>query len=193
MSEPANADAPSVARRRVDWNMITAAMAVLIGALALAVSAYTAHLQQMQVRAQVWPQLAYGFHGNERALIVENKGMGPLLLRQARLYVDGRPMRTWNEVFTTVLGAEAGVQAYEYTSLASQMLAPGDRVVALRFEDAALARRVLMTERSRLQFEFCVCSVLDECRGVSERDAASTGWGREAAVCPASVDPPFSG
>ena len=49
---------PSAPKR--NWDASAAVIAAFIGLLALLLSAYTAHLQRTQVRAQVWPALQAG-------------------------------------------------------------------------------------------------------------------------------------
>jgi hypothetical protein len=71
-------------------------IATLIGALAIAVSAYTAYVQRQQVCAQVWPVLELST-SNEPELIVSvsNKGVGPALVRHVIITVDDKPVPNW--------------------------------------------------------------------------------------------------
>src|SRR5436305_688082 len=84
----------------------------LIGVSALFVSAYTAYVQRQQVRAAVWPILEYST-SNEPTIrfIVENKGVGPAIIHDVIVRVDGEPMRTWDNALQKL----AGPGKYNYT------------------------------------------------------------------------------
>ena len=62
------------------------------------VSGYTAFIQRQQVRAQVWPYLILTNYDTERSLNVFNKGVGPAIVRTARVRVDGKAQPDWNHV-----------------------------------------------------------------------------------------------
>lgn len=92
-------------RRQVKWDAIAAIIASLIGFLALLVGGYTAWIQRYtaniqleQVRAQVWPWLVAGNNDNERSVEVLNKGVGPAIVRNAQVFVDGKPQPDWQHV-----------------------------------------------------------------------------------------------
>ena len=70
---------------RIEWDRITAIMAVLIGACALAVSLYTAYLQNAQVRAQTWPYLQMWQSNVDRSYSISNRGVGPARIADVKL------------------------------------------------------------------------------------------------------------
>src|SRR4051812_25027288 len=81
-----------------------AAIATLVGFLALFVSAYTAYEQHLQVRAQVWPILEVTMGNAPIRMWVANKGPGPALVRDVVVRVDGKPIATWGEGLERTLG-----------------------------------------------------------------------------------------
>jgi hypothetical protein len=82
-----------------------AVIATLVGFCALCVSAYTAYMQRQQVRAAVWPILEFD-SGNapDIHLTLANKGVGPAIIRQVIVKVDGQPVRNWMEAVEKILG-----------------------------------------------------------------------------------------
>src|ERR1043165_7033003 len=76
-----------------------------IGISALFVSAYTAYVQRQQVRAAVWPILEFSTSNDPTIrFTVANKGVGPAIVRQVIVTVDGQPVRTWNEALQKLIG-----------------------------------------------------------------------------------------
>ncbi len=72
---------------------------------ALFVSAYTAYMQRQQVRAAVWPILEFDTsNGPMIRFTVDNKGVGPAIIRHVAVKVDGQPVRDWNEALDKLVG-----------------------------------------------------------------------------------------
>src|ERR1043165_8879381 len=72
-------------------------IATLVGVSALFVSAYTAYVQRQQVRAAVWPILEYSTSNDPKIrFTLDNKGVGPAIVRHVVVRVDGEPVRNWN-------------------------------------------------------------------------------------------------
>ena len=95
----------SGAQRSFSPNRYETLVATFIGLCALAVSAYTAYTQRQQMRAAVWPILEYGT-SNEPflRLSLANKGVGPAVIRQVVVRVDGQPVADWQAVLEKLLG-----------------------------------------------------------------------------------------
>ena len=186
-SEPTAAPA----RRPFDWNMLTAVMAVLVGALALGVSVYTARLQQKQVRGEVWPHLAIVHNSAERSLRLVNKGVGPAHLAWTTMAVGDATVTGWSELFGALGLSSEALGDDVVTSLEPQMLAAGESVPALQFASDA-GWQAFQSARGKLRITVCYCSVLEECR---VRGAEAAGFANEdwLDACPAPPRPPFTG
>ncbi len=163
-ADPPGTPGPAATRR--DWNAAAAVIAALIGLLALVVSGYTAMLQRQQVRAEVWPYLQSGISPSQRTVTLENKGVGPAMIRGIEIYVDGRPQRDWRQVFTALdLADLAGTP---YSTINGVVLAAGDRVQQLSFKDVDAFMR-FYAQYPRIQMRLCYCSALQECWQYDER------------------------
>jgi hypothetical protein len=169
-------------KRRIQWDRITALMAVLIGALALAVSIYTAYLQHAQVRAQTWPLLQLWQSTASRSFSVSNRGVGPARILDAKVFVDDREVESFEEAFKALSGSEdfpGGMQSY----FARRVLAANEDVAMIQFEtDADFA--VFMDGRSRIAFDLCYCSVLDDCYRINERASQEQDYLSSVLRCP---------
>jgi hypothetical protein len=161
-----NPGTPEPAPPRRDWNAVAAIIAALIGLLALAVSGYTAVLQRQQVRAEVWPYLQTGISPSQRTLSLENKGVGPGMIRGVEIYVDGQVRRDWPGVFAA-LGLP-DLANTPYSTINGVVLAAGDRVQQLAFKDPDDFMR-FYAQYPRIQMRLCYCSALQECWLFDER------------------------
>jgi hypothetical protein len=128
-----NGDSGAVPRKRVNWDAVTALVAVVIALLATLVSAYAAWEQRQQTRAQVWPHLTVGAVGvlpGESAksshgggLMVDSGGVGPAIVSRVEVLVDGKPASNWNDVFKA-LGYPSGKLNVAASALAHNVFPP---------------------------------------------------------------------
>jgi hypothetical protein len=160
MISPADGNGSSrPAQRR--WDAVAAIVAALIGFLALIVSGYTAFVQRQQVRAQVWPYLILTNYDTDRSLNVFNKGVGPAILRTARVRVDGKPQRDWEHVLDA-LGVPKPRKHY-ISTIHVNVLSAGEHPAIIRFEDEAAYRAFRDAALARMQTDLCYCSTLGDC------------------------------
>ncbi|HJU08809.1 MAG TPA: hypothetical protein VJ727_10060 [Rhodanobacteraceae bacterium] len=145
----------------IRWDAVAAIVASLVGLLALVVAGYTAYIQRQQVSAQVWPYLIGGNSSGDRELLWINKGVGPAIVRDVRVTVDGKPQSDWKAVLRTM-----GFPTLHYyqSTLAGNVLSPGEKLDWIKFNDEA-DYRAFMAAAQRVNFEAvtCYCSTLGEC------------------------------
>jgi hypothetical protein len=160
MSEATSGASPR--RHHRDWDAYAAVIASLVGLLALSVSGYTAYLQRQQVRAQVWPRLELS-RANRQTLIVTNSGVGPARVKSMQVLLDGRPQRTWADLLRA-LGHEP---AYGGSTISGRVLAAGQSLDVYSTDGSEAGRGlfadVFYKHESRIIFNICYCSVLDDC------------------------------
>jgi hypothetical protein len=146
--------------RRRSWDGVAAIIAACVGLLALCVSGYTAYLQRQQVRAQVWPYLEPGMSSSKREITMFNKGVGPAIIRNVQVLVDGKPQGNWKAVFAA-LGLNYD-HHIPYSTLNGIVISGNDHIEQLAFptnEDFNLFAHQV----SRIEMKVCYCSSLDEC------------------------------
>ena len=175
--------APKNARRR-NLDGAAAVIAALVGLLALCVSGYTAWLQRQQVRAQVWPYLILQNYDNEHSLSVVNKGVGPAVVRTARVRVDGKAQSDWDHVLDT-LGVERPPHAYSLSTINSNVLSPGEHTAIISFGDERVYKSFRTAAATRMQTDLCYCSTLDECWAYSDNIFGNAPAVVPLAQCPA--------
>jgi hypothetical protein len=158
--QPAPAELLEHVLRRRSWDGVAAIIAAFVGLLALCVSGYTAYLQRQQVRAQVWPYLEPGMSSSKREITMFNKGVGPAIIRNVQVLVDGKPQGNWKAVFAA-LGLDYD-HHIPYSTLNGIVISGNDHIEQLAFptnEDFNLFAHQV----SRIEMKVCYCSSLDEC------------------------------
>jgi hypothetical protein len=163
----------------------------LIGVSALFVSGYTAYVQRQQVRAAVWPILEYGTSNEPRIrFTLDNKGVGPAIIRNVIVRVDGEPARNWEVALQKLIGP--GQYKFTQSSMSGHVMAAGesmDIMVPHNFDGSALAADksnplwvALNKERGRIAIEICYSSTLGECWTL-RRDASGKSTTTETRSC----------
>lgn len=149
-----------------------AIIATLVGVSALFVSGYTAYVQRQQVRAAVWPILEFNT-SNEPvvALTLQNKGVGPAIIRHVIVTVDGEPVLNWHEALQKLLGP--GKYHFSESTMSSHVLAAGEVMNIftphdednnpLTFQKGGDLWTRLNKDRARIGVEICYSSTLGEC------------------------------
>jgi hypothetical protein len=147
-------------------------IATLVGVSALFVSGYTAYVQRQQVRAAVWPILAFS-SSNEPVIrfTLDNKGVGPAIIGHVAVTVDSQPARDWSEVLQKLLGP--GVHRGTHTTISGHVLAAHESMEVLiphddenhplTLQKAGPLFDALDTGRHRIAIDICYCSTLGEC------------------------------
>ena len=148
------------AQRAIRWDALAAIIASLVGLLALIVAGYTAYVQRQQVRAQVWPYLISGNNDLTQSLVVNNKGVGPAVVRTVQLWINGKPQSDWNRVV-----ANMGLPPHQFfqATINHDVLSPGEELQIIRFPDKALWQRFKTAASNRMAMDICFCSTLGEC------------------------------
>lgn len=169
--------------KKPEWDAVAAVIAALIGLLALVVSGYTAVLQRQQVRAEVWPMLQPAISPSRRSISIENKGVGPAVVRSLKVYVDGDAKRNWPEVMDA-LGL-SDLRDTPSSTVNGIVIAAGETIQQLAFADDEAAFQRFYREYPRIRLQACYCSTLDECWMLDEREPPRVGRRAEVKACPA--------
>ncbi len=155
---------------------LDAIVATLVGVMALLVSGYTALVQRQQVRAQVWPYVTISYGNSPIHIDIENKGVGPALIKNVIVRVDGKPVPTWAALL--IRAGMTDAHDIGYSTFHRSVISPGESVHAFRphdekGDDLYPKPGYGLRLQSALQhstFEICYCSTLDECWTVTDDD-----------------------
>jgi hypothetical protein len=167
-------------------------IATFVGICALAVSGYTAHVQRQQVRAAVWPILEFDTSNEPHIRFsLENKGVGPAIIRHVKVTVDGQPVLNWHEALEKMLGP--GPHSLSESTMSGHVLSAGESMdvmaphnddgSSLTFDKSNPLWNKMNEDRARVAVEICYCSTLGECWTL--RSDAKTGSSTvETRTCP---------
>jgi hypothetical protein len=157
-------ETPQKTKRPFDWDRLIGLSALMASVATVAFLAYQAYLMRVQVEASTWPylQIVEGCCGEGLKVSVQNKGVGPAMVRLAVVKVDGKPKKTWAEVLAALVPDPP--PAVNTASLSRRVLDSGVTVVLLQIDDVAYSSRVHAEFlRGRVLATACYCSVLDKC------------------------------
>lgn len=168
----------TAAARRVRWDAVAAIIAAFVGLLALVVAGYTAYIQRQQVSAQVWPYMLGAVSSGNQELIWINKGVGPAIIRNVEVMVDGKPQSDWLAVLRSLGVADL---KFHQSTLNFNVISSGEKVDWLQFQSKAGYDQFRLLQ-PRLHIKVCYCSTLGDCWVV---DSAISGNGRmQVDTCP---------
>ena len=169
--------APSARPRDPEFWIAIGALAVSAIAMLSSVLQFT--VQRSQERAAAWPfiSLNTAYSSEGFAFVVQNKGMGPALVRRVDVFLDGRPVEGWPGVLDGLYGPghPYGWDRIGATDVEDRVFAPGERVEAFNIpwrapggeagkpgEDDPRVREGF-GDASRFTVCACYCSVLGDC------------------------------
>jgi hypothetical protein len=152
------------------WEAVSGIAAIVVAALAMASTAYSAYLQRKQTHAAVWPRIVVrASRLPQWHLSFENKGVGPAIVRYVALRVDGAPVKTWTELARAVLRRDEK-PAFIYSSAKAATLSSREVLNLFSLQDDGLTGEFVRSA-NRLSFSVCYCSIFDDCWMVDDPDA----------------------
>ena len=158
-------------------------IATLVGVSALFVSGYTAYVQRQQLRAAVWPILQFNSSNEPHVrLSLDNKGVGPAIVRHVKVTVDAQPVRNWHDALQKLLGP--GRHSFSESTMTGHVLSAGesmnilvphsDEGKPLTSEKSDPLYAAADEARKRVGVEICYCSTLGECWTVRSDGSSSS-------------------
>ena len=150
-----------------------AVIATFVGLCALCVSGYTAYIQRQQVRAAVWPILQFdSSNAPDIHFTLANKGVGPAIIRNVIVKVDGQPVKNWYEVLDKLVGP--GQHPGSESDMSGRVFAAGETTTVFTPFDPATGKPFafdksnplwvkMNKDRERITVEICYSSTLGEC------------------------------
>lgn len=181
-------------RREIQYETF---IVTLIGISALFVSGYTAYVQRQQVRAAVWPILEYGTSNEPKIrFTIDNKGVGPAIIRNVIVRVDGEAVRNWYSALQKLLGP--GEYKFTQSTISGHTFSAGESMDVmvphdsdggpLTMEKSGALWTALNKQRGRVAIEICYSSTLGNC-WILRRDANTRSTTTEVRNC--LIIPPF--
>jgi len=143
--------------------MIVAFSAVMISFVALGVGIYEAHLERSFHSASVWPRVEVfrSYNSKRFSYVVINSGIGPAIVKSAKVSLNDRYFSNWKEAVTATTQASPAEVFVGNSHISNRVISPDKELDILTISDKALAK--LLAQSDNLAIELCYCSVFDEC------------------------------
>jgi hypothetical protein len=137
--------------------------ALLISAVACIASLYQLHMASSSMSAQTWPYVTIGWRyaNDETAIVVDNDGLGPALIRDVVLSVDHRPQTDALAAVRQIV-SDSGAEIRLDALVRGNVIRAGNSLSFLAVHGAAWANQ-LRTAQSRVTLQICYCSILGRC------------------------------
>lgn len=157
-------------KKRFSTEMIVALSAVVVSIMTLFVYIYQARIMMDQQHTSVWPYIEwtptyYSEENQEFYISVINKGVGPALVKDTKLYLDDT-LYTYNEYdkfIEKLLGPGKRKALWVMTSsVANRVMAPGEEVKLFHVKNWKDAR-IPDIQRKRYRLSICYCSIYGDC------------------------------
>jgi len=164
--------------------MIAAAAAVVVAVVQTNIMKEEAEMEREHARLSVQPSIWFFRRfstGDEPnfAFLVQNKGLGPAIVEQFEIKVDGETVLHWNDVVEKVseekfhLKGESRVEGSSYSSIPTgHVVQAGEEIRPYRLIENGELVRLLANASGRIEISACACSVYKECwqtTGLGER------------------------
>jgi hypothetical protein len=153
--------------RSVRLDLVIAACALLVSSLATAASWWQTRVIQQQLSAQVWPYVSVsaGMNNDVVQFTVENDGLGPAVIRNASISVDGKMQPSFIAVMHAIVGPNMVRRKPrgERIALAISSVSPGsvlrvgDPLVVFSLTSKHFARPFLLG-LARADTRICYCA-----------------------------------
>lgn len=163
---------------RLDLNSIGTIAALVLSIVAISISVLEVTTMRTQQRAEVWPylQINSSYSADKYRILLENKGVGPALVKSVKMYVDGQ-LATANNFDNIIVDLVGKENAFSYDVY--EVFDPDQSVISsqeqIRLFSVPLVNRdksagrflpgIKFAEQSKDRFNIsvCYCSIHNDC------------------------------
>ncbi len=183
---------------RINSETLVAYSAILIAVVTAIVAVYDANINRKYQSISIWPHVVHNTTTNfgtpaKFELLLENKGLGPAVIKDYSISVDGKKVASWQEAFSILsegkfdfYQALNNAKASQTTIFRDHTILPNEEVnVASVFDPDFVP--LFGTEIKRITIETCYCSLYGECWKVTGFDKPAV----EMDACPVQEEKDF--
>lgn len=155
---------------RVNVNVLLGLSAVFLSASALIVSIIQTTIFKEQQYATVWPymQLSAFYSGNSYSFGLENKGVGPAIIKDFTYTYQGKSFKSTREAFAALFGG--GVKGVGYSAIAKDyVFKSGESIAILTIDmpDSLIQEYISKWESADLTLDVIYSDVYGNCWNIS--------------------------
>lgn len=161
-----------------DLNNIATIGAVILSIIAISISVLEVSTMRTQQRAAVWPYLQINttYSADGFKVLLENKGVGPALIQDMSILIDGKPLPTSNfdNIVEELVGREDAFSydVYQVFNPNKSVVSPQEKIrlfsvplrnVGTNKGDFVPGIRFAEQAGKRLNMNICYCSIHKDC------------------------------
>lgn len=141
-----------------------AATAFVVSVCSLFIYIYQSKIMAEQQQVAAWPYVEwYTSNVEGYKLTVQNKGIGPAIVRKVALKIDGRPLEGNGALIDAVMGAQNDVK-WINSGLAGRVLSANETVSILTIPDPLHAREYQgRLAKRKFELDITYCSIYGRC------------------------------
>lgn len=163
-------------RNKLDLNGIATIGAVILSVVAISISILEVTTMRTQQKSAVWPylQINSSYTDGKYQILLENKGVGPALIKNLTLLVDDEPAYEFDKIISDLVGLENAFSydVYQVSNPANSVISSREKIrmfsVPLRnndLENSVFTLGVIFAEQANQRFNIaiCYCSIHEDC------------------------------
>jgi len=151
----------------MNWERAIAALALALSVTAILVSLLEVSTVRSHVKATVWPHLSLDTQSSADGTTIQlkNKGVGPALVQDIVMKLDGKVMTDIETAIIDTLGADTLVQnkSYKQADVSNQVVAAGETVDLFSIVSSDDTDELMRIWSSQLDIQMCYCSIQEDC------------------------------
>lgn len=151
----------------MNWERAIAALALALSVTAILVSLLEVSTVRSHVKATVWPHLSLDTQTGSTgtAIQLKNKGVGPALVQDIVMTLDGKVMTNIETAIIDTIGAGKLLQdgTYTETDVINQVVAAGETIDIFAIRASVETDELMRIWSSQLDIQMCYCSIQEEC------------------------------
>ncbi len=131
-------------------------MAIVINIITVSVYMYQANIMQAQQHASAWPYLEWLPSFNEETYYIEitNNGIGPAIIKNVVIELDGKPFPTIDSLFVQLIGTS---HFPHYVSTLQNRVMPPGKSIRLFQTNSEKGAYAIYNEMQKHEFKLSIC------------------------------------
>jgi len=150
-----------------NWERAIAALALALSVTAILVSLAEVSTVRSHSKATIWPHLSvdmiYGQDGT--SIKLANKGVGPALVKDIVMELDGEIITNLDTAIADSLGPEMAFsyETYRRNDVSNSVIASGEKIDLFAVPNAEAPNKLMEMWDSKLDVRLCYCSIQEDC------------------------------
>lgn len=153
-----------IPKKKIDTGLLVGLCAIGISVATLFVYIYQARIMQSQQHASVWPYVESSYSNvNGFHLQVQNKGIGPAIIKNAKYILDDKEMDL-DTLFNSLLGKKQEQMSFQYSYVIGRVMSPGESFKPFSIPEGIYSAKMDSALSKRdFRLEICFCSIYKDC------------------------------